>query len=134
MLPRGVAAFVSFLFTEKDGESMNIEFARGDSYERGFVLKDKTSGKPIIEDYDDIYFTVKKSHLDKDFVLQKRMTTGGIVSDGGGHYTLFILPEDTNGLSFGDYDCDIEVRKGTYKRTFFGGLKLTKEVTHQNNE
>lgn len=111
---------------------MIIEFARGDSYQRGFILK--RNSQPVVEDFDDVYFTVKKRHTDRDFVLQKRMTTGGIVNDGNGHYTLFIQPEDTNGLSFGDYDFDIEVKDGDYKRTFYGVLKLTKEVTHQYNE
>ena len=114
---------------------INIEFARGDSFEKGFLLKNKSTGQPITETYDEIYFTVKRNHAESDFVFQKRMTTGGIQSDGDGHYTLFILPEDTNGLTFGDYDCDIELRKApSYKRTFYGRLKLAREVTHYNNE
>ena len=114
---------------------MHIEFARGDSYDRGFIIRDQTTGEPITDTFDEVYFTVKKYHTDAEFLFQKRMTTGGISSDGGGHYTLFIDPVDTNGLAFGDYDCDIELRSGeNYKRTFYGTLKLTKEVTHQNNE
>jgi hypothetical protein len=115
--------------------SVTIVFARGDSFEKGFLLKNKKTGQPITENYDEIYFTVKKYHTDHEYLFQKRMTTGGIQSDGDGHYTLFILPEDTNGLSFGKYDIDIELRKGElYKRTFSGTMELTKEVTHQNNE
>ena len=113
---------------------MIIAFARGDSYERGFVLKNKSSGQPITTVYDEIYFTVKKYHTDKDYLFQKKLTSGGIQSDGDGHYTLFILPEDTNGLQFGKYECDIELKKDSYKRTFSGTLELLKEVTHANNE
>lgn len=110
-----------------------IEIARGDSYEKGFVFQRGTS--PVTEVFDDVYFTVKKYYTDEDFVFQKRQSTGGITRDNTpGHYTLFIDPEDTNGLPFGDYDADFEFRKGNYKKTFYGKLKLAKEVTHQNNE
>lgn len=111
---------------------IKIEFARGDSYQKGFILK--RSGQPVTEVFDDIYFTVKKFCTDHDYLFQKRMSTGGIVDDGDGHYTLFIEPEDTNELSFGDYDCDIEVKRTGYKRTFQGKLTLTKETTHIYNE
>lgn len=110
------------------------EFARGDSYLKGVQLMQ--SGQPAEETFDDVYFTVKKYYTDTDFVFQKRMSTGGIVDDGDGHYTLSIDPDDTNNMAFGDYDCDFEFRKtdDDFKRTFYGKLKLTKEVTHVNNE
>ena len=114
--------------------ALAIEFARGDTYERGFILKSKQTGQPITEIFDDVYFTVKKKHTDHDFVLQKRMSEGGIVYDGEGHYTLYIEPEDTDNLLFEEYDCDIEVKNAGHKRTFYGKLKLTKEVTHEYNE
>lgn len=115
--------------------TVDIAFARGDSHERGFLLKNKTTGQPITTEFDEVYFTVKKFHTDDDFLFQKRMTTGGIQDDGNGHYTLYIMPDDTNGLAFGKYDCDIEFRKGTtYKRTFPGTLYLLTETTHQINE
>lgn len=112
---------------------MVIEFARGDSFEKGFILKDGST--PCTEVFDEVYFTVKKSHEDKDFLFQKRLSTGGIVKDEqAGHYTLFIEPEDTNPLDFGEYDCDIEFKKTGYKKTFYGRMKLAKEVTHYYNE
>lgn len=113
---------------------MKLEFPRGDSYERGFIMKDKTTREPVTEIFDEVYFTVKQNASDEEYLFQKRMTSGGIVYDGDGHYTLFIDPEDTNELDFIDYDCDIEFVKGNFKRTFYGVLTLTKEVTHQNNE
>ena len=113
---------------------MEIVFARGDSYQRGFLLKNKKTGQPITETYDNVYFTAKKLYTDKDFRFQKRMSDGGIVSDGDGHYTLFIYPEDTDGLPFGDYDFDIEFVKDRYKKTFSGTLTLAKETTHADNE
>lgn len=113
---------------------MKIEFARGDNYDRGFLIKDRSTGQTVTEPYDEIYFTVKRNAVEHDFLFQKRLSTGGIVSDGEGHYTLHISPEDTNNLSFGEYDCDIEVMKNGSKKTFYGQLKLCREVTHQYNE
>lgn len=111
---------------------LQIEMVRGDTLEKGFILQ--KNGQPSTDVFDDVFFTVKKYHTDHDFVLQKRMSTGGIVDDGQGHYTMFIDPEDTNELSFGDYDCDIEFKREGYKRTFYGKFKLQKEVTHFYNE
>lgn len=114
-----------------------LEFPRGDSFVKGLNLKNKSTGEPIDTTFDEVYFTVKKYFSDPDFVFQKRMTSGGITSDGEGHYTLYINPEDTDGLPFGDYDCDFEFRIETnddYKKTYFGKLKLTKETTHAGNE
>ena len=114
---------------------MRIEFARGDDYQQGFIIKDKATGNAIIEPFDEVYFSVKKRYTDKDVKLQKRMTEGGIVDDGLGHYTLYILPGDTDDLAFGDYDFDIEFTRGDdLKRTFTGTLTLLREVTHSRNE
>ena len=113
---------------------MTIEFARGDSYERGLTLRNKQTQQPITETYDEVYFTAKKLYTDKEARFQKRMTEGGIVNDGPGHYVLYIYPEDTDGLPFGEYDFDFEFVKDRYKKTFSGTLTLLKETTHANNE
>lgn len=111
---------------------MVIEFARGDTYQKGFLLK--RNGQVVTDTFTNIYFTVKQNYEETDYVFQKKMSTGGISNDGNGHYTLYIEPSDTNGLSFGEYDFDIEFVGTGYKRTFAGILKLAKEVTHQSNE
>lgn len=114
---------------------MKLEFARGDSYEKGIIFKDKESEETITEEFDEVFFTVKKSANEHDYLFQKKKSTGGITYDGEGHYTIHIVPNDTNDLRFADYDCDIEVKNNSgYKKTFYGTLKLTKEVTHQYNE
>lgn len=118
----------------REAGQMKIEFPRGDSYEKGFILKDKKTKQPIVDVFDEVYFTVKKTlYMDK-YCFQKRMTDGGIVNDGNGHYTLFILPSDTDGMSFGDYICDVEFVKGDCKKTFVGTLTLTTEVTYAGDE
>lgn len=113
---------------------MKLEFPRGDSYEKGFIMKSRSTREPVTEVFDEIYFTVKTFASDEEFLFQKTLTGGGITSDGEGHYTLLIAPEDTDDLDFREYDVDFEFVKGTFKRTFYGVLKLTKEVTHSNNE
>lgn len=111
---------------------MVIEFARGDTYQKGFLLQ--RNGETITESFDEIYFTVKENYEETAFLFQKKLTTSGIVYDGDGHYTLNVEPSDTNGLAFGEYDFDFEFVKEGYKKTFAGVLKLTKEVTHASNE
>ena len=111
---------------------MVIEFARGDTYQKGFCLQQ--NGEIVTTSFDEIYFTVKQNYEEQDYLFQKKMTAGGIADDGNGHYTLYVEPSDTNGLSFGEYDFDFEFVAEGYKKTFAGVLKLTKEVTHQANE
>lgn len=111
---------------------MQIEFPRGDSYEQGFLLK--RGNEPDTAEYDEIYLTVKNTAKDREFKLQKRLSDHGIVSDGEGHYTVYFEPGNTDGMEFGEYVFDIELRKDTFCKTFVGKLILTPEVTHRNNE
>lgn len=111
---------------------MKIEFARGDTFQKGFMLKQ--NGAIVTDTFSEIYFTVKENYQDADYVFQKKMSTDGIVDDGNGHYTLYIEPSDTNGLAFGEYDFDFEFVDEGYKKTFYGKLILSPEVTHIGNE
>ena len=112
---------------------MKICLARGDLEVIPFAVyidgvQEKTS-------MDEIYFTVKKHYYDESEVFQKRLSDGGIESDGEGAYVLSLNPEDTESLPFGTYDCDIEiVRDPDIKRTFNGTLEISREVTHKSNE
>lgn len=113
---------------------MDIKMARGDTVSRAFTVKNK-DGTVFAETPDEIYFTVKKTYTDRNFKFQKRLSTGGIESVDTGKYKFTIFPEDTNGLTFGDYDFDIEIVKAPgLKQTFCGKLTLQKEVTHSYNE
>lgn len=112
---------------------MKISMARGDIYSFSFAVfidDEQTS-----QEMDNIYFTVKKHHYDEDYLIQKRLSDGGIHTDGEGNYSIIIDPEDTDDLALGTYDFDIEIEKlPDIKRTFVGTLELTKEVTHRRNE
>ena len=112
--------------------AFKIKFPRGDTYEKGFLLK--RNGQVDTDPFVNIYFTAKTKAKDSEYQFQKRLSDGGIVNDGNGHYTVFFTPEDTNGMSFREYDCDIEFVRDNFKKTFEGVLELTKESTHQNNE
>lgn len=113
---------------------MEISMARGDMITRSFKIYG-SDGEPFTEAFDNIYFTVKKFADNEDYLLQKRLSDGGIESAGFGVYQFVIEPGDTDRMPFGDYDFDIElVIDGRLKKTFPGKFKLTKEVTHLNNE
>lgn len=113
---------------------LNISFIRGDSFEKGFNLIDSSTHEPILTQFDDIYFTVKRASTDRRFLLQKKLSDGGIQSDGNGHYTIYIEPNDTDGMAFGEYVFDIEIKSSDFVKTFFGELELLQEVTHCYNE
>lgn len=112
---------------------MQITMARGDRLTKSFVVK---SGQTVFtEPFDNIYLTVKKHADDKEYLLQKRLSDGGVESIGNGKYQFTIEPGDTDQMGFGDYDFDIElVIDGMLKKTYIGVFKLTKEVTHLYNE
>ena len=114
---------------------MEIKMARGDLYTLPFALFIDDVQSEL--ELDEVYFTVKRRYTERRALLQKKLTDGGIVSDGHGNYTLTIEPEDTQAMEFGTYDFDIEVVKEAnpaIKRTFVGTIELTKEVTHHINE
>lgn len=111
---------------------MEIVMARGDILTQAFTV---TEGTQAPEAFDEIYFTVKKSANDRDFLFQKKLSDGSIYEVETGKYQFTIEPEDTNNMAFGSYGFDIElIRTGTLKRTFCGEFVLTKEYTHYYNE
>jgi hypothetical protein len=112
---------------------MEIKMCRGDIFSFSFDIK--IDGTKTTEPMDDIYMTVKRTYLEQSYIFQKRLSDGSIVSDGSGTYTIQIEPEDTNNLTFGTYDFDIElVKLPSIKRTFNGKLILDKESTYATNE
>ena len=113
---------------------LSIRMPRGDIRSFKIAIKDP-QGEITEITFDDIYFTVKRVFLAEEFRFQKRYSDGSITKDSEGYYHFRILPEDTNGLPFGDYDFDIEiVKNGAIKQTTVGVLSLTKEVTFASNE
>lgn len=114
---------------------LKIVLPRGDRTSKKIAIREKGSQELTDIEFDDIYFTVKRVYLAEEYRFQKRYSTGQIIKGEDGYYRFTILPEDTNGLPFGNYDFDIEVVKnGAIKHTTVGVLTLTKEVTFASNE
>jgi len=111
---------------------MNITMPRGDIRPVSF----KVNGGQDSIVFDNIYFTVKKSHKEKDFLFQKTLASGTIELMDDGTYQFTIEPEDTNTMDYGQYVFDIEIlsENAHIKQTFLGTLVLTQEVTFAANE
>ena len=114
---------------------MEISFHRGDIHSQGFTVL-TPDGFPCGIDFDEIYFTVKRSFDDQAYLFQKRLTRGEIIEAETGKYEFTIHPEDTDALSIGEYVFDIEIVDDTegIKQTTTGKLKLLPEVTFASNE
>ena len=108
-----------------------MEITRGDS--KGLYFQRKRDGQPILQEAENIYFTVKVNNNTEEAVFQK--TIADMTFDEDGYYHFTINPEDTNGLNYGDYVYDIEVKIADYTKTISQGtLSITKETTFPANE
>lgn len=109
---------------------MNI--TRGDT--KSFKFQRKSEGQPITAEADNIYFTVKYSNSVEDALIQK--TISDMTFDENYFYHFTILPSDTNGLEYGNYSYDIEVKVGdTYVKTIAKGtFTIEEETTFAENE
>lgn len=108
-----------------------MQITRGDS--KGLKFQRKSNGEPIMQVADNIYFTVKVNNYVDEVVFQK--TINDMDFDEYGYYHFVINPEDTNGLNYGDYVYDLEVKEEEYTRTISQGIfSITKETTFPINE
>jgi hypothetical protein len=107
---------------------------RGDiDYER-FLVKDPDGSQTDIE-FDDIFFTVKKTFKDKNFLFQKSLRDGSIYKLDSGDYQMKINRADTANMSFGKYVFDIQFSYGDLLyETFTGDFDLLPEATYPENE
>lgn len=116
---------------------LQINMPRGDRKTVPFRILHK-NGELEDRAFTQIYMTVKKTFSDKRCLFQKILSEGTIVSYGDGTYSFTILPEDTDGLSFGKYVFDIELIVeddiDPIKKTFTGELILEPESTYAENE
>ena len=107
------------------GDTLNLKFKRIDR--NGEVIKEKP---------EKLFFTVKNSYYDKDYLFQKSLEKGTISYDENDNYYRFTIePEDTNNLIFGKYVYDIEVVNLDIVKTIAKGtLEIEEEVTFAENE
>lgn len=112
--------------------NVKFEFVRGDTYQRNI----KISG--FNHEITNVYFTVKKSDKDKDYVLQKTLNHGItlIEDDDVKVYGLTINATDTDDFDVDkEYPFDIELVSNTIKRTIItGDLILSSDITRTFNE
>lgn len=120
---------------------MRIAMPRGDTELVRFLVNDRNNA-PVDIDFTEIFFTVKKSVNDSEFLFQKKLSAGGITKLGFGDYQIKIDPSDTDSLAFNTprfpaYVFDIELcYEGNFdlKQTFVGDFVITPEVTYSVNE
>ena len=113
---------------------MRIAMARGDIHWERFLINNPDGSTSDLE-FDNIYFTVKKTKKDKQFIFQKSTKDGTIVKLGPGDYQFKIEPEDTNNMVYGEYYSDIQVGyRNLLKETFPITFVLMGEATWAANE
>lgn len=115
---------------------MTITMPRGDIKIIRFQVYEEQTGEITSTDFTEIFMTLKKALYYKDFVFQKKLSTGEIEKLGVGDYQIKIESRDTDSLEFNEtYPFDIELIYGNeIKQTEMGELILTPEVTCKENE
>lgn len=86
-------------------DDKTIKLTRGDTARLTVpIINLANNGEYTMESGDILYFTVKKTAKDSDFLFQKSVT---------GSNSIHIRPEDTAALSFGKYKYDIQLTTAT---------------------
>ena len=86
-------------------DDKTIKLTRGDTARLTVpIVNLANNGEYTMESGDILYFTVKKTAKDTDFLFQKSVT---------GSNSIHIRPEDTADLSFGKYKYDVQLTTAT---------------------
>lgn len=86
-------------------DDKTIKLTRGDTARLTVpIVNLANNGEYTMESGDILYFTVKKTAKDSDFLFQKSVT---------GSNSIHISPEDTADLSFGKYKYDVQLTTAT---------------------
>lgn len=86
-------------------DDKTIKLTRGDTARLTVpIINLANNGEYTMESGDILYFTVKKTAKDTDFLFQKSVT---------GSNSIHIRPEDTADLSFGKYKYDVQLTTAT---------------------
>lgn len=109
---------------------MNLTVVRGDTKQLSFCRKDD-DGNAITTIAEKIYFTVKKSNLPTEYLLQK--TISDMTFDNDGTYHFKLEASDTESLATGTYKYDIQVNVDGKKKTISKGNLVVKNRTATKN-
>ena len=89
-----------------------MKIIRGDTKRYQFKRTD-ADGKVVTERPYGLYFTVKNTWTDEDFIFQKTISDMEFDDDPEsetyGYWAFVIRPEDTNQIGYGRHVCDIQV-------------------------
>lgn len=86
-------------------DDKTIKLTRGDTARLTVpIINLANNGEYTMESGDILYFTIKKTAKDSDFLFQKSVT---------GSNSIHIRPEDTANLSFGKYKYDVQLTTAT---------------------
>ena len=111
-----------------------INLTRGDTKVLKFSLNDIEGNPYILTENDYIFFTMKRTDVRKEFVVQKSLENGIIVKNN--NYYILLSSNDTDTLDYGIYQFDIEFsNKFGYVATIEKGeIDLTEETTFNINK
>lgn len=110
-----------------------MKIIRGDYKVISFVRKDVN--KKIIEDIPEkVYLTIKGSYTSDKVLIQKTLDNGITINENF-EYNIEFVSTDTDGLDFGKYVYDIEIKNGDKPKTIHRGtFEIEEEVTHAKDE
>lgn len=101
-----------------------MKMIRGDTLAFGFEVKG-------VNELDTIYFSIKKTKTDNDYVTQKTLNNG-IEALGDGKYSVRVAPEDTYDLEAGIYYYDLQIGVNDDVFTIlYGDLEIDFDITRE---
>lgn len=102
----------------------NIEMIRGDTLAFGIELDGVT-------DVDAVYFSVKKTKHDDEYVFIKSLNNG-IAKIEDGKYSVRVAPSDTHNLEVGTYYYDLQIKaNGDIFTVLYGNLLIEADITRE---
>lgn len=112
-----------------------MKITRGDTKRLKFQRRKKDTLEPITTIPDKLYFTVKYSENDDNFIFQKTLDNDIKFNAEDSYYYFTIKPSDTDNLPYINLFYDLQVNdKGVKKTIATGSLNVTEEVTFVSNE
>lgn len=115
---------------------VNISIIRGDTYFISFTLEDADQQILTPSADTEIYFTLKDSFNKEEYLLQKKLSNGGIIFDSETKKLIIELTHtDTSNLEYSIYKYDIEFKENDYVKTLVrGNFRVGDEATWEANE
>ncbi len=104
----------------------NLKMIRGDTLAFGFEVDGVT-------EVDAVYFSVKKTKYEDEYILQKTLNNG-VEKVEDGKYSVRVAPSDTHNLETGIYYYDLQIGvNGDIFTVLYGNLKIEADITREVN-